>query len=68
MKGKKHLDSNAILNTLEQHKDMLRKFGLKRIGLFGSYLKGKNKSRSDIDFIVVFDKVSFDNYMDRNLP
>jgi len=59
-----YLDRASILSVLEQNRDILRQFGLKRIGLFGSYLKGDSNQDSDIDFIVAFSKTTFDNYMD----
>lgn len=37
---------------------------MKKIGLFGSFLKGKQNKKSDVDIIVKFDKATFDNYMD----
>lgn len=42
------------------------KYGVKRIGLFGSYLREEQKDSSDIDVLVEFidTKISFDNYMD----
>lgn len=43
-----------------------KKYGVKRIGLFGSYSRGEQKDSSDIDVIVEFNdsQLSFDNYMD----
>ncbi|WP_100012715.1 nucleotidyltransferase family protein [Lentibacillus sediminis] len=42
------------------------KYGVKRIGLFGSYSREEQKEFSDIDVIVEFNdtELSFDNYMD----
>ncbi|WP_191090703.1 nucleotidyltransferase family protein [Niallia endozanthoxylica] len=42
------------------------KYGVKRIGLFGSYSREEQKESSDIDVIVEFfdTSLSFDNYMD----
>ncbi|MGA9226590.1 MAG: nucleotidyltransferase family protein [Mesobacillus sp.] len=42
------------------------KYGVKQIGLFGSYSRGEQKDSSDIDVIVEFNdsQLSFDNYMD----
>ena len=63
-KDRLYLDSASILSVLEQNREILRQFGLKRIGLFGSYLKGESNPSSDIDFIVAFSRPTFDNYMD----
>lgn len=37
-------------------KKLLRAYKVKRIALFGSYINGKLKKHSDIDFLVEFDK------------
>jgi len=60
------LTSNSILATLEKHQDRIRGYGVRRIGLFGSYVNGKQGRSSDIDLLVEFehDKKTFDNYMD----
>ena len=63
MKSKKKLTREQIVNRLHQNEDVLRKHRVKRIGLFGSYAKGRPNANSDIDFIVEFDQSSFDNYM-----
>lgn len=43
-----------------------KKYGVKRIGLFGSYIRKEQNKFSDIDVIVEFNDadLSFDNYMD----
>ena len=51
---------------MHKNQDTIEKYGVKRIGLFGSFLKNKQKSDSDIDILVEFrkGKKTFDNYMD----
>lgn len=60
------LTYKAILTSLNENKAAIRKFGVQKIGLFGSYLRSEQKSTSDIDILVEFekDKITFDNYMD----
>ena len=43
-----------------------QKYGVKRIGIFGSFSRGEEKEGSDIDILVEFEKgcKTFDNYMD----
>lgn len=60
----KNLTDKQILKTLREYQDILRKYGVKRIGLFGSYVRGKQKKDSDIDFLVEFEKPNFDNFME----
>ncbi len=60
------LTSKNILTLLEQNKAIIKKYGVKRIGLFGSYLRNEQKPTIDIDILVEFEKgkITFDNYMD----
>ncbi|MEM2939635.1 MAG: nucleotidyltransferase family protein [Candidatus Bathyarchaeia archaeon] len=57
--------SQVILKKISENMKEIRKYGVKRIGLFGSYAKGKQKRGSDIDLLVEFEKgeKTFDNYM-----
>ena len=60
---KKTLSVPGIMGFLREHKDVLTKHQVKRIGLFGSCLHGRQSGTSDVDFLVEFVKPSFDNYM-----
>ena len=43
--------------TLARHKEELRKrFKVKEIGIFGSYVKGERKEGSDLDILVEFEE------------
>ncbi len=55
---------DEILKILEQEKAVLRQYGVKRLGLFGSYARGEATEQSDLDFVVEFERKSFDGYMD----
>ena len=57
------LTSDEILREVEDKKDELNSYGVRKIGLFGSFQKGQPNNRSDLDFIVSLRKSSFDNYM-----
>ena len=61
---KEKLTSNNIIKILKKHKDEINKYRVKKIGLFGSFLKGNQHKRSNLDFLVVFDEPTFDNYME----
>lgn len=54
-----------ILNRLRANKTVLTRFGVRTVGLFGSYLYGKQSKDSDIDLLIDFepDQENFDNYM-----
>lgn len=44
-----------IKNILTVHKDELKhKYKVKDMGIFGSYIKGKQRKKSDIDILVEF--------------
>lgn len=45
-----------ILLQLRKHRQDLKNFGLEQIGLFGSFVKDEQKTDSDIDLLVEFDK------------
>ena len=57
---------NAISTLKEHEKLILQKFGVKRIGIFGSFVLGVEREDSDLDVLVVFEEgqKTFDNYMD----
>lgn len=54
-----------VSEILLSHRQEIESFGVKRIGLFGSFAKGKQKSTSDVDFIVEFTqgKKNFRNFI-----
>jgi predicted nucleotidyltransferase len=54
----------AVLQQLEENRDKIRSFGVKRLGLFGSCARGEATQSSDLDFVVELEKKSFDAYMD----
>lgn len=47
-----------IERILREHKAELReRYGVREIGLFGSYVRGEQRRRSDVDVLVEFDVV-----------
>ena len=54
-----------ILSEMQQHKSELHSLGIVKIGLFGSYVRGEQSEKIDIDILIEFapDKENFDNYM-----
>ena len=55
----------TILSTIQTHKPELFKLGIRDIGLFGSYVRGEQSDKSDIDILIDFepDRENYDNYM-----
>ena len=62
MKKQKNLNAREIIKKIEKEKKDIRKIGVKKIGLFGSFVRDKQKRSSDIDFLVEFKEVGFENY------
>lgn len=61
----KNLDS--IKGILAENREELQKrYKVAQIGVFGSYARGDQKKRSDIDILVEFERghKTFDNYME----
>ncbi len=50
------MNKKKIISEIEKRKEKLKARGVKKIGLFGSYLKGTQKRGSDIDFLVTLEK------------
>ena len=50
------MDKKDILHRLQANKSKLKEFGIKKIGLFGSYLKAMDNEASDIDLLVEFEE------------
>jgi uncharacterized protein len=54
-----------LFALLAKHQEQLKQFGVKRWGVFGSFARGQQNTRSDVDILVEFEqgKKSFDNFM-----
>lgn len=49
------MDKAAIISGLQANREQLRSFGVKRLGLFGSYAKNCAGEHSDVDLLVFFE-------------
>jgi hypothetical protein len=58
------LSREKVLRALDDHREALRRFGVTKIGLFGSVARGEATEASDLDFVVDFERYTFDDYMD----
>jgi len=53
----KDITAEEIINILKEHKEGLKeKYGVKELGVFGSYVRGEQKKVSDIDILVEFEE------------
>jgi hypothetical protein len=62
----KATNKEDAINRLKGARVHLASLGVVRIGLFGSFVRGKQTPASDIDILVDFDpsRHSFDNFME----
>jgi predicted nucleotidyltransferase len=60
----KKLSSKEIFEVLQRNHELLKKYHVKKIGLFGSYIRDEATSKSDIDLLVDFEEKTFDNYIE----
>ena len=60
------LQQEDIFKKLKHNESKINKFGVDKIGIFGSYSKNIHDNKSDIDILVKFQKgeKTFDNYME----
>jgi predicted nucleotidyltransferase len=56
---------DRVLSLIEEHQAQIQAFGVKRLGLFGSFVRGQQDQDSDVDLLVEFDsgKKTFDAFM-----
>ncbi len=54
-----------ILTVLSEQQARIRALGVKRLGLFGSFVHGQQNAKSDVDLLVEFepDQKTFDNFI-----
>lgn len=60
-------DKETLLKMISNHRHEIRSFGVKQLGLFGSFARNATiHPDSDIDFLVEFEngKKTFDNFME----
>jgi uncharacterized protein len=53
----KTLTKDEIIKRLKQNRDVLAKYKIKQIGLFGSYARGEQEKTSDVDILVEFSEI-----------
>ncbi len=56
------MTKDDIINFIKTHKEDIQKFGVEKIGLFGSYVREENTNESDVDLIVKFATVKSKYY------
>jgi len=56
---------NDILSVLRENESFIRALGVKRLGLFGSFVRGEQSTSSDVDLLVEFEQgqKTFDHFI-----
>ena len=57
------MTKNDIIRLLLANKEVLNKYKVKSIALFGSYVRNEQKKGSDIDFLVEFEEDTYNNFI-----
>ncbi|MCF7800238.1 nucleotidyltransferase domain-containing protein [Candidatus Babeliales bacterium] len=56
------INKDIIIDFLRKHKFLLKEeYGVKEIALFGSFARGEESLKSDIDLLIEMENVSFRN-------
>jgi len=60
------LNKKIIMRSIQDNLSEIKRYGIRRIGVFGSFVRSSQNEKSDIDVLVEFypGRKSFDNYMD----
>jgi predicted nucleotidyltransferase len=58
------INREEVLKKLEENQNIIHQYSVRRLGLFGSCARGDHTEASDLDFVVEFDKKTFDHYME----
>ena len=62
-------NKTEIIKLLRLNSKTIKRFGAKRIGIFGSYQRNQQTNKSDIDLIIEFQsgKKNFDNFINLSI-
>lgn len=55
---------DRIFKLLEKERESIRRLGVNRLGLFGSFVRGEQRPDSDVDILVEMSGKSFDQYVE----
>ncbi len=54
---------NDIILMLEKNREAIKEFGVRELGIFGSFARNEQRPDSDVDVLVEMDRHTFDAYM-----
>ena len=55
---------DEIITAIQRNNEKLKAFGVRKLGVFGSFARGEASTESDIDFLVILEPKTFDGYME----
>lgn len=63
--NRRALDKKDVFDTLQKNGIAFQALGVRRLGLFGSYVRGQQTPGSDVDLLVEFEpgKKTFDHFI-----
>lgn len=50
------IDRDMLMDRLQRNSDQIKSYGVKRLGLFGSFLRNTVTRESDVDLLVEFER------------
>ncbi|MBI1746686.1 MAG: nucleotidyltransferase family protein [Acidobacteria bacterium] len=55
-----------VLSIIKENQAKIKTFGVKKVGLFGSFVRGEQDAKSDVDLLVEFEpgQKTFDNFIE----
>jgi uncharacterized protein len=59
-------NKQELLQLIHAHEQQIHNYGVKQLGIFGSFVRDEVKQSSDIDFLIEFypEKKNFDNFIE----
>lgn len=57
------MTKEKIKEIIRGHKEILKKYRVKSVALFGSYVRNEQKEDSDIDLLVEFEEDTYHNFI-----
>ena len=65
MKNANYKETDRVFQKIaSMRQELSERFSVKRIGVFGSFIKGNASADSDVDILVELAEPTFDHYMD----
>lgn len=63
------MSKRDLIKVIQNNTDTIKAYGVKSVGIFGSFAASRQTAKSDVDVLVEFEKEdkTFDNYMELKL-